>query len=524
LILATFILKNIINTTQKPITQTPSNSLTPVSTESVKISTIRNAISSHLDKTAINKKDQSVISSSSREITTDLSENLTEHSPNHEQSNSTNYLPRKRIADSQLQKAEIQTLFIPNKRLGKMEQKKKFSQGNLNSDPAQITREFEYTRSLTMENQQIKPSPQASQSAMDFTPTADTPGWAREFMQRFAKQDAINQQVNDSIGNINKILAELYETKAELSTVKEQLDKVTAERDALKRKFLGTGASIHAGNMGPLNEDQREKEITSSNQTMDQDQQQEFPRLNAEQPTMAQRVRALAQQPVQQRKKRVTQGQRKAAARVFMEPSGESGFTSVYLPCRRRMPISELRGNLRKLKIANFRVLDVSYPAQKVVALLVHQEYAKELMERFETAGVKAIDGFDPLDPKVLSDPNWVDKSEDERAVQVQQIHRVRCLVALDHIRIPAKYAVARHFVRLGWVESETLQRMQTGDKLAPPREQDDEVMNDSYAAANFREESEPIQGGADTASDFTSSSRASSAIPTDVDSGRSNE
>jgi hypothetical protein len=65
---------------------------------------------------------------------------------------------------------------------------------------------------------------------------------------------------------------------------------------------------------------------------------------------------------------------------------------------------------------------------------------------------------------------------------------------------------------------------MQTGDKLAPPREQDDEVMNDSSAAANFREESEPIQGGADTASDFTSSSRASSAIPTDVDSGRSNE
>jgi hypothetical protein len=82
---------------------------------------------------------------------------------------------------------------------------------------------------------------------------------------------------------------------------------------------------------------------------------------------------------VQQRRKRVTQGQRKAAARVFMEISGESGFTSVYLTCRRRMPVSELRGNLRKLKIANFRVLDASYPAQKAVALLVHQEYAKEL-------------------------------------------------------------------------------------------------------------------------------------------------
>jgi hypothetical protein len=120
-----------------------------------------------------------------------------------------------------------------------MEQEKKNFQGNLNSDPAQITREIEYTRSFTMENQQIKPSQQAAKSTMDFTPTTDTPGWARDFMQRFAKQDAINQQVNDSIGNINTILAELYQTKAELSTVKEQLDKVTAERDALKRKFLG---------------------------------------------------------------------------------------------------------------------------------------------------------------------------------------------------------------------------------------------------------------------------------------------
>ncbi|KAI8874737.1 hypothetical protein K501DRAFT_151246, partial [Backusella circina FSU 941] len=90
--------------------------------------------------------------------------------------------------------------------------------------------------------------------------------------------------------------------------------------------------------------------------------------------------------------------QRRAAARVFAEPTGESGFTTVYLPCRRRMRISELRGNLRKLKIANHRVLDVSYPASNVVALLVHNEYAKELMERFDQAGVKLIEAFDPLD------------------------------------------------------------------------------------------------------------------------------
>jgi hypothetical protein len=188
------------------------------------------------------------------------------------------------------------------------------------------------------------------------------------------------------------------------------------------------------------------------------------------------------------------------------------------------MPISELRGNLKKLKIANFRVLDVSYPAQKVVALLVHQEYAKELLERFETAGVKPIENFDPLDGKVITDPKWADKTEVERADQAHMIHRVRCLVALDHIRIPVKYAVARHFVRLDWVESETLQKMQTGDPLAPPREQGDSEMKDSSAAATFRATSEPPSSAVGTTTEFTDNKRASSAPPTDGNSGRGNE
>ncbi|KAI8881117.1 hypothetical protein K501DRAFT_165974, partial [Backusella circina FSU 941] len=162
--------------------------------------------------------------------------------------------------------------------------------------------------------------------------------------------------------------------------------------------------------------------------------------------------------PAQHRRRKVTSGQHHAAARVFAEPTGESGFTTVYLPCRRRMRISELRGNLRKLKITNHRVLDVSYPANKVVALLVHKEYAKELLERFDAAGVKPIENFDPLDDKVLKDPKWTEKTDLERREQATKLHRVRCLVALDHIRIPARYAVARHFVHLGWIEGETLQ------------------------------------------------------------------
>jgi hypothetical protein len=67
---------------------------------------------------------------------------------------------------------------------------------------------------------------------------------------------------------------------------------------------------------------------------------------------------------------------------------------------------------------------------------------------------------------------------------------------------------------------------MQTGDQLAPPREQGDLEMKDSSAtaAAAFRAASEPPQVGAGTSSNFSSLTRASSLPPTDGNSGRNNE
>jgi hypothetical protein len=500
---------------------TESNTLTPFLSKSVEISTVHNAIPTQLEKTDYNKNEQVVIPSSSTEIPTDRSENFTDNSPNCEQSNDTSHLAGKRIADSQLEKAGLFTFIIKKQRLGKIEEEN-FSQEKLISEPDKISREMEYTRSISMENQPNAPFNQPTFPGMDFTPTADTPGWARVFMQRFEKQDQVNKEVMESISGITTIIAELNKTKAELNETKHQLEIVIAERDALKRKYMGSSASIHAGNTGnagkldKMDQDQHDPTKASPIQVSEKDKDMEYPVVNGTQLTMAQKVAAMADKPVQQRRKRVSQGQRKAAARVFMEPSDESGFTSVYLPCRRRMPISELRGNLRKLKIANHRVLDVSYPAQKVVALLVHQEYAKELLERFEAAGVKPIENFDALDAKVITDPKWADKSENERADRAHEIHRVRCLVALDHIRIPVKYAVARHFVRLGWIESEILQVMQNGEKLAPPREQSDAEMQDGDAANAFRDESESLASATTT--------NATPATPTDGNSGRTDE
>jgi hypothetical protein len=310
------------------------------------------------------------------------------------------------------------------------------------------------------------------------------------------------------------LLAKVAQLTEELATKDDTIAQLKADNQALRSVRNGTGASMHAPvGIADTSLDKTLPVVGAAPILSDTTQQETTKTLSY--------AAAASQQPdPKSRRRRVTQGQRKAAARVFLEAPGESGFQTVYLPCRRRMPISELRGNLRKLKIANHRVLDVSYPANKVVALLVHNEYAKELLERFGTAGVKPINGFDPMDASHLKDPKWADKTEQERKHEATRLHCVRSLVALDHIRIPARYAVARHFVDLGWVDREVLQHMRTGEPLAPPREGGDTEMGDYSAADAFR-----YDGGSSSSRRVSSASAApSTSSPTDGNSGRPDE
>ncbi|KAG1391031.1 hypothetical protein G6F60_012751 [Rhizopus arrhizus] len=78
-------------------------------------------------------------------------------------------------------------------------------------------------------------------------------------------------------------------------------------------------------------------------------------------------------QPV--RRRRITPRQVKAVARIFAPLTGGHGYQYVYLPCRFREAYSSLRAKLNKLKINNARVLDVHYPDNHVVALLVHNTF-----------------------------------------------------------------------------------------------------------------------------------------------------
>ncbi|KAG1464453.1 hypothetical protein G6F46_002894 [Rhizopus delemar] len=71
--------------------------------------------------------------------------------------------------------------------------------------------------------------------------------------------------------------------------------------------------------------------------------------------------------------------QAQTAARLLQPPSKNQGFQYLYLSTKARFPVGQVRSRLRKLKINNDRILDISYPDRHDVALMVDNDYADEL-------------------------------------------------------------------------------------------------------------------------------------------------
>ncbi|KAI8374598.1 uncharacterized protein BYT42DRAFT_479887, partial [Radiomyces spectabilis] len=143
--------------------------------------------------------------------------------------------------------------------------------------------------------------------------------------------------------------------------------------------------------------------------------------------------------------------------RTFIPPGPTHGFQYVYLPSRGRIPIGQLRKNLHKIGVDNVRVLDLHYPARQVVAALIHNDYATDFTALFTKHGVHPIADFNPADPKHLGDPQFKDLPITERTAKAQEFFSARMIKAVNGIRFPVKYAVARFFASQQWISPETL-------------------------------------------------------------------
>lgn len=131
-------------------------------------------------------------------------------------------------------------------------------------------------------------------------------------------------------------------------------------------------------------------------------------------------------------------------------PSKNQGFQYLYLSTKARFPVGQVRSRLRKLKINNDRILDISYPDRHDVALMVDNDYADELWSQLKKFKIILKDEFDPCDPKILRNPKYADCTEEEKTNLTFLHHCNRMERALRFICAPIKLAITRYFYTKG--------------------------------------------------------------------------
>ncbi|KAI7898155.1 uncharacterized protein BX663DRAFT_268604, partial [Cokeromyces recurvatus] len=124
----------------------------------------------------------------------------------------------------------------------------------------------------------------------------------------------------------------------------------------------------------------------------------------------------------------------------------------IYIPIKARIPVGKLRTILRRLGILNGQLLDIHYPARNLATILVHNDYSSELKSTLKQRGVTVDEEFDPFNGKTLMDSKYNNHSEYQRDQIASFVHKRRLITALQHIREPVKFAVARYFFQQQWI------------------------------------------------------------------------
>ncbi|KAG1060331.1 hypothetical protein G6F41_012927 [Rhizopus arrhizus] len=154
-----------------------------------------------------------------------------------------------------------------------------------------------------------------------------------------------------------------------------------------------------------------------------------------------------------------------AASRAFqpVDPSAPRGFEYLYLNRNRKLSRAEVRRNLRLLGLDLSRVLDICFPGPKVIGLLVHVLYKEEVISLLSTAKVPLVDGFDPLDPVNLADPELQHLSLADKANECAELQFTRCSRALSRLgtgRAHLVGPVGKYFSSKGWLDDDSLSQI----------------------------------------------------------------
>ncbi|KAG0755160.1 hypothetical protein G6F57_011936 [Rhizopus arrhizus] len=154
-----------------------------------------------------------------------------------------------------------------------------------------------------------------------------------------------------------------------------------------------------------------------------------------------------------------------AASRPFqpVDPSAPRGFEYLYLHRNRKLSRAEIRRNLRLLGLDLSRVLDICFPGPKAIGLLIHVLYKEEVISLLSAAKVPLVDGFDPLDPVNLADPELQHLSLADKANECAELQFTRCSRALSRLGAGRAHLVGpigKYFSSKGWIDEDSLSQI----------------------------------------------------------------
>ena len=277
--------------------------------------------------------------------------------------------------------------------------------------------------------------------------SSSTPEWVLMFQKRFREYDARLEQFSSLFEENKRLRAELEVANARIALLEKAsspvrpaslLDEPMMDDFSIPAPIApplqGTAASMHASKSA--------EPVTKDNQKV----------------TFATVAGSGDPSPRRSRPSRVVSArQREKVFRTFQAVSDTHGYRYLYFPCRFRESFSSFRAKLRTLKIDNSRVLDVHYPDNKVVALLVHNDYANSIILPFAAAGVDLIVNFDPLDVSCLRDPQYCNLSNDAKLTKLKEIVEARLLRSLSYIRESVRASVARDLCQKSLISANAL-------------------------------------------------------------------
>ncbi|KAG1531764.1 hypothetical protein G6F51_013392 [Rhizopus arrhizus] len=146
-----------------------------------------------------------------------------------------------------------------------------------------------------------------------------------------------------------------------------------------------------------------------------------------------------------------------------VDPSAPRGFEYLYLNRNRKLTRAEIRRNLRLLGLDLSRVLDICFPGPKVIGLLIHVLYKEEVISLLSAAKVPLVDGFDPLDPVNLADPELQHLSLADKANECAELQFTRCSRALSRLGAGRAHLVGpigKYFSTKGWIDEDSLSQI----------------------------------------------------------------